>query len=65
MNTKGELFAVAGYIDDLVTGTTTRVANGGFRDDQYEWSSQDVYHIEKYDAAVTDDFLNHVLSSVI
>ena len=61
MKTSGDLHAAAGYVDDIVKGIITSIECGGYRDDEYEWSDQDTYHIEKYDAAVTDEFLEHVM----
>ena len=61
MKNRGELCVAGGFVDDVVTGKTVRIEDGGYRDDQFEWSDQDTYHIEKYDAAVTDEFLDHVL----
>ncbi len=61
MRNNGELCAAGGFVDDVISGKTVRIEDGGYRDDEYEWSDQDTYHVEKYDAAVTDDFLEHVL----
>lgn len=64
MNTAGELCAAAGYVDDLVTGKETRIENGGYHDGFYEWSTQEIYHIDKYNAAVSDEFLKRALEKV-
>lgn len=64
LKTRGELCSVAGYVDDLVTGEEVNIPNGGYRDDQYEWSTQEIYHIEKYDAAVVDEFLQYMLKKM-
>ena len=64
MNNKGELFAAGGYVDDIMTGKETRIESAGFRDEEFEWSTFDIYHIEKYNAAVTTEFLNHVLKKL-
>lgn len=49
-----------GLIWDCVEGKEIRQENVGFEDGEFMWSSQDMYHIEKYDAAVRDDFLKKV-----
>ena len=51
-----EFFAVAGLIYDCVKGNCLREENLGYTDGEYSWSSQDIYHIEQYDAAVTAAF---------
>lgn len=53
-----EIFAVAGMVHDCVTGERLKIENVGYNDGQYVWSEQDIYHIEKYNAAVTEEFLN-------
>lgn len=55
-------FCVAGLIFDCITGKFTKDEAIGYTDGYYVWSSTDIYHIKKYDAAVTDDFLRHVMS---
>ena len=64
MKNGGELYAAGGFVDDVITGKSVRIEDGGYRDDQFEWSDQDTYHVEKYDAAVTDEFLEHVLQKM-
>ncbi|MCR5484548.1 MAG: hypothetical protein K6F09_03025 [Clostridiales bacterium] len=31
-------------------------------DGEYEWSETDIYHFEKYDMPLNDEFINHVLN---
>ena len=57
---EGVLFEAGGYVTDVVTEMATQIPDGGYRDDQYEWSTQDIYHIEKYNASVKEDFIAHV-----
>jgi len=45
-------------LSDYVAGTE----NCFHQDNMYRWCDQDTYHIEKYNAAVTEEFLAHVLS---
>ncbi len=58
-----ELFAVAGLIYDCVLGEQLGDENIGYTDGKYLWTSQDIYHIEKYNAAVTDEFLKIALGN--
>ena len=57
--------AAGGYIWDCVEGKELRQANVGFEDDTYMWSTQDIYHVENYNAAVKDDFLKRAISKGI
>lgn len=54
--------AAGPMVDDCVTGKQTTIPNAGYEDAEYSWTTQDIYHIEKYDAAVDPDFLKHVKS---
>lgn len=56
-----EPFAAAGLITDCVTGERLKEEDVGYTDGDYMWTSQDIYHIEKYDAAITDDFYKKVI----
>ncbi len=51
-----------GLVWDCVEAKETREENVGYEDNTFMWSSQDIYHIEKYNAAVTEDFLKHILN---
>ena len=54
--------ASVGKIDDCVTGEELNICNAGYEAEGYVWTDQDRYHVEHYNAAVTDDFLRLVLS---
>lgn len=60
---KFDCFAVAGLVYDCVKGDCLGMENLGYTDGEFVWSSQDIYHLEKYDAAVTDQFFSKVLSA--
>lgn len=62
--TTGEPFIAASgwFLYDYVKKEQTRIGDGGYRKDGYIWLYSDMYHIYYYDAAVTDAFLEHVLS---
>ena len=53
--------AAGPLVDDCRTGSKTTIPDAGYDDGIFMWSIQDIYHIEKYDAAVSDDFMMHVL----
>ena len=57
-----ESCAVGGLIFDCHVSDYTKKENRFFEDDLYQWCDQDTYHVEKYDAAVTEEFLKHVLA---
>lgn len=48
---------IAGKVYDCVEGELTTYENLFYENNGYVWNSQDVYHIEKYNAAVKEDFL--------
>lgn len=60
MKNSKEPCGVGGYIDDLKEGKSTQIENAFYEDDIYMWSSQDIYHIENYNAAIDPDFIIHV-----
>lgn len=59
----GEPFAAVGKIDDCVTGNELNAENVGYRRDGFIWTSQDIYHVKHYNAAVVDSFLALALHS--
>ena len=58
-----EPFAVAGKVYDCRTGERLKTENAGYNDGTYIWTEEDIYHIEKYNAAVTEDFLKAATGS--
>ncbi len=56
-----ECFAIAGLIEDCRTGEMTDEENLGFNDGTFVWCSQDIYHLERYDAAVCEEFIKKVV----
>jgi len=56
-----EFFAVAGMVEDCKTGERTREENLGFNDGRFVWCSQDIYHLERYDAAVCEEFAKMIV----
>ena len=55
-----EVNSVGGLIDDCRTGELIYISNSGYEDEVYSWTMQDIYHIEKYNAAVNPEFIIHV-----
>ena len=53
-------FAVAGMVYDCRTGVKLRTENVGYNDGKFMWSEQDIYHIDKYNASVTEEFLKAI-----
>ena len=53
--------SVAGLVDDCRTGEIIPKTNVGYEDGEFIWSTQDIYHLKKYDAAVSDAFIDHVM----
>lgn len=52
---------VAGHMIDCVTEKEVKKPDWAlYADSLFFWSSKDIYHIEKYNAAVKDEFLDHV-----
>lgn len=59
-------YVAAGYVRDCVTGKETRECIYGYNPGDlgdYSWSSWDIYHIEHYDAKVTDEFFEYVMGN--
>lgn len=57
-----EPFAISGLVNDCVTGESSMKDNLGFTDGVFCWSAQDIYHINKYNAAVRDEFLSEIVN---
>lgn len=57
-----EPYAVAGQIVDCVTGERLKEADIGYTDGEFRWTSQDVYHIKKYNAAISNEFYKKIVS---
>lgn len=55
-----EPFAAGGTVFDRKINQKIEIEDIGYNDGEYVWSSQDIYDISHYNAAVTDDFIEHV-----
>lgn len=59
-----EPYAAAGRIFDCVTGEHIKKEDVGYTDGEFMWTSQDIYHIEKYNAAVTNAFFKKAVDNL-
>ncbi|MBQ8567968.1 MAG: hypothetical protein IJ446_01985 [Oscillospiraceae bacterium] len=50
-------------VTDIITKSKTDIPNAMFTDSFFEWSSSIVYHFEKYNLKLTDEFIQHVLNN--
>lgn len=54
----------AGFFDDVVTGDVKiGISYLAFDDGAFSWTSQDTYHVEHYNLAPCDEFLDRALAS--
>lgn len=56
--------AVGGLVTDAITGESMRKENLSYSKDGYIFNENDIYHLKKYDAAVTDEFYDHVMKGI-
>ncbi len=52
--------SAGGFIFDCIKNMITKLDEIGYEDEEYVWSSTDMYYIKKYDAAVSPQFIEHV-----
>ena len=53
--------AVAGLVFDVVTQEWQKDENLGYTDGTFIWTSQDAYHVNKYNAAVKENLLTNAI----
>lgn len=51
-------------VQDIVTEQETDISDTGFTDGEYLWYAAEIYHFEKYNLKLNDDFIAHVLSKM-
>lgn len=51
-----EPYAAAGKITDCVTGERLDEEDVGYTDGEFMWTSRDIYHVNLYNASVSDEF---------
>ncbi len=54
-------FVAGGYIQDAISKEEVHTLNCGYIKDGFIFTDSDIYHLKKYDAAVTDEFYDHVM----
>lgn len=47
---------------DEITGADTGISVNGYEDGRYYWDTRHIYHFEKYNLKLNDDFVEYVLS---
>lgn len=47
---------------DYVNNKKTDIQIVAYHDDKYYWDDRFIYHFEKYNLKLNDDFINHVLN---
>lgn len=52
--------ASCGRIFDCEKMKDTELENVGFDDGSFIWTSQDRYHVDRYNASVTNAFIDHI-----
>lgn len=57
-----QVVAITREMVDYISGKSLRKSVLGFTDGEYWWTSEEVYHFEKYDMKLNDDFISHVLA---
>ena len=53
--------AVAGHVYDCIKQEEINIEHVLYENDGFWWTSQDIYHLEKYNAAVTQEFYDKVM----
>ena len=49
-------------LTDEITGKDVNLSVEGYEDDAYYWDTRYIYHFEKYNLKLNDDFISHVLA---
>lgn len=48
---------------DEITGKTQKSGVEGFEDGLFYWDTREIYHFEKYNLELNEDFIQHVLNN--
>ena len=51
-------------VNDILEDQETDISEVGYTDGEYIWYSSWIYHFEKYNLKLNDDFIAHVLSKL-
>ena len=57
----GKLVSIGGIIIDFSTNEWTNTENLDYESGDFYWNSSDIYHFEKYDLKLNDDFIKYVI----
>jgi hypothetical protein len=49
---------------DLVKKENTHLPTYAYSDGKYFWDDEEIYHFEKYDMRLNDEFVNHALKEI-
>lgn len=52
------------YVIDEVSQETTNLASFGYSSDGFFWTTDDIYHFEKYNVPLKPEFLEYVLKHI-
>lgn len=52
-------------VEDVLSGKIVLDADNARSDGLYRWYESEIYHLEKYNLRLNDDFIQHVLSQKI
>ncbi len=55
------LAVAAGYFEDVTTGKEVIVDYLAYNDGEFSWTTCDIYHLKKYDLAMSPEFVEKAL----
>ena len=64
MRSKKPRWHTGAKVDDLVTGTQTDIPLNATECGKWGWTSQELYHFERYDLSLKPEFVEFVLSQI-
>ncbi len=59
---KGKVTSIGGIIIDFNDGKWTGIESFDYESGEFYWDSSDIYHFEKYDIKLSDEFIQYVLN---
>lgn len=59
-----EIGYTTAHVVDVFTKQQLKVINNERSDDVYAWAESEIYHFEKYNLKLNDDFIQHVLNQL-
>lgn len=58
----GKVTSIGGIVIDFNDGKWTGIESLDYESGEFYWDSSDIYHFEKYDVKLNDDFVQYVLN---